>query len=287
MLITKKIIRLSLISFLLNIVVLTIFRSYVGMDITCILSLFLYLFFTYFVFNQLATEKFFVKFLIIFIGIFIVQVPQRIIDFRSYLVSLPEFLCEILGIIIGMCFFYGKNYIRMLAIIFAIFVSVMFYTNYNFILNRVFYFPLFYKSAAKINVSTVPYYDSNKLLVNDSIFDSKEYVLLNIWTTSCAACIAEFSEIDSLYQIAFKRKNIRLFTACILQNQDYDVPLKLVRDKKFRFPAFCIPNWNYVTEEYDMDGVPVTFIIKDKQIVFRGSLLSAWSEMEERTKNVH
>jgi hypothetical protein len=49
--------------------------------------------------------------------------------------------------------------------------------------------------------------------------------------------------------------------------------------------VYAIPSWDYVRKQYSMDGVPVTFIVKDNNILFRGSLLNAWKMMIAKIRN--
>ena len=266
-------------SIVINVIFLSVVRGFVGMDIACIVAIFLYLIFTYIVFERLKSLKTIQKFTIILIGTLIVHLPQRLINFRSQLVSLPELICELIGIILGYSFFYFGKVGKVVCFNIAIILSFTIYCKNEKIFDLLNYSDFFYKNINLININSVSYSDTNNFKVNGTLFNSNKFIILNIWASSCGSCIAEFPEIDSLYKLSLKTKNIQLLTACILQNQNYKIPYKLVKNKNFSFPVFTIKNWDIVQKFYTMDGVPVTFVIKDNKVLFRGSLLDSWEEI--------
>jgi thiol-disulfide isomerase/thioredoxin len=236
----KNNINFIILSILINVIVLSVVRGFVGMDIACIVAIFLYLIFTHFVFERLTNLKTIQKFTIILIGTLIVHLPQRLINFRSQLVSLPELICELIGIILGYSFFYFGKVGKVVCFSIAIMLSFTIYCKNKKIFDLLNYSNLFYKNINLINIASVPYSDTNNVQVNDTLFNSNKFIILNIWATSCGPCIAEFPEIDSLYKLSVKTKNIQLLTACILQNQDHKIPYRLVKNKKFSSPVFTI-----------------------------------------------
>ena len=272
------------ISILINVLLLSIVRGFLGMDVACVLAIFLYIVFTYFVFKQFGKREFFQNIIIVLLGTFIVHLPQRIINFKSQLVSLPELLCELLGIIFGYLFFHFKKTGKIITLCLATLFSIVVYSGYDKVLDLINYSNLFYKDIKEINIDSVPYFDANMNEVNSILFNSDKYILLNIWATTCGPCIAEFPQIDSLYNLSLNSNKIKLYTACILQKEDKKTPFEIARIKHSKFPIFNIPNWDFVRREYGMDGVPVTFVIKNKEILFRGNLLEAWAVINYQIK---
>jgi thiol-disulfide isomerase/thioredoxin len=281
----KPIKKYLLISVLINVVVLSITRGFIGMDISCILAIVLYFVLTYFVFKQFGKEHFIKNLAIILVGTFIVHIPGRILDFRSQLVSLPEFICEIAGVILGYMFFSFGKVGRIMTVAVTIVFSIVLYINYNKVLDSLNYSNLFYKNINKITISSVPYLDSNHIEVNSKLLNTDKFIILNIWASTCGPCIAEFPEIDSLYALSLKSENILLYTAGILRKDDKKTPFQIVHERNYNFPVYAIPSWDYVRKQYSMDGVPVTFIVKDNNILFRGSLLNAWKMMIAKIRN--
>ncbi len=115
-----------IISILMNILILGIIRGFIGMNIACVLSIFFYSVFTYFTFRQFKNQAFWLNLLIILLGVIIVHLPQRIIDFHSQLVSFPEFLCEIFGVLLGYLFYKFGKIIKIISVGLALTVSVFF-----------------------------------------------------------------------------------------------------------------------------------------------------------------
>ncbi|MBP6625446.1 MAG: hypothetical protein KA198_09765, partial [Chitinophagaceae bacterium] len=77
----------------------------------------------------------------------------------------------------------------------------------------------------------------------------------------------------------------QLYTACILTKQEAKIPIDLVQQKHYQFPVLLIPNWELVNKEYGMYEVPTTFVVKNKKILFRGSLLEAFKQVETYRKS--
>ncbi len=270
-----------ILSIFINVVLLNIARS-INMGMASVLAMSVYFVFTFYTFNQLGRENFWQNVLIIFLGVAIVHLPMRVIDFRSQLVSFPELACEIIGILLGYLFFaFGKTG-KSVTLLLTIILSISVYLNYDKIHNSLNYSNLFYKNTQSINIEAVPYSDSNRIVLNETILSSDEYIVLNIWATTCGSCIAEFPVIDSLNKISSRTSNIQLFTACILQAQDRKKPHEIVKQKGCDFPVLTIPNWEVVKKEYGMDRVPVTFVIKDRKVLFRGRLLEAWDILQDQ-----
>ncbi|GBL35333.1 hypothetical protein EMGBS15_09280 [Filimonas sp.] len=278
----NKITQNIIISIGINIIILNIARGYLGMNTACILAIVIYFAFTYYVFRQFGNMRFFKKIAIIILGTCIVHLPIRMLDFKSQLVSFPEFVCEIIGSILGYLFFSFGKLIKIIVLTVAVMLSIIIYSYYDKVLDSLNYSNLFYRNTQNINIDSVPYSDSNSVVVNKTLFNSNKYILINIWATTCGPCIAEFPVIDSLYRISNKSGNIQLFTACILQAQDRKTPYEIVKQKACNFPVLTIPNWEVVRKEYGMDGVPVTFVIKDRKVLFRGGLLEAWDVLQDR-----
>ena len=79
------------------------------MDTACVLALFANFSFTIAVFAKLGGGNIIRNLMIILIGTCIVHVPLRVMDFRSQLVSLPELICELLGVFGGCVFFMPED----------------------------------------------------------------------------------------------------------------------------------------------------------------------------------
>jgi hypothetical protein len=144
-----------LISVLLNTILLSFVRGYLRMDFACILSIILYFSFTFLVFKNLKKERIIVKLIIILIGTIIVHVPMRIIDFKSQIVSFPEFICELIGVLMGILYYFLKGKMKVIPIILATIITSYIYLNYNKVLEFINFSNVFYKNTKSINIDKV------------------------------------------------------------------------------------------------------------------------------------
>jgi hypothetical protein len=103
---------------------------------------------------------------------------------------------------------------------------------------------------------------------------------LNIWSTTCGICLAEFPLLDSLYDTASANDQVEVYSAWILQNQSANEVLNYVRNRGLRFPVLTISDWKVVEKEYGVNGVPLTCVVRRREILYRGSLIDSWKFIE-------
>ena len=87
-------------------------------------------------------------------------------------------------------------------------------------------------------------------------------VFLNIWATWCAPCLEEMPSMETLYD-EFKDHSDFVILAVSQDEKGRDVVLPYVSKNGYRFLILLDPD-NKLTQEYELSGVPETFII-DRQ----------------------
>jgi peroxiredoxin len=90
-------------------------------------------------------------------------------------------------------------------------------------------------------------------------------VFLNVWATWCPPCREEMPSIESLYNDF--RANKDFVVLAVSQDTDQAAVLQFIKKHHFQFPVLLDPR-NEVGENYDVSGIPETFIIgRDGRIV--------------------
>lgn len=277
-----QLIKYAVISVLLNTILLSVIRLTLTMNYSSIIAFILYFIFTNILFGRLPDLSWYKKLLVILLGTVIVHVPQRLIDFQSQLVSLPEFACELAGVIFGGLYFVSVKWLKILTVLASMIFCTLIYKNYEVISNAVFDSDFNYdRSVSDTRIDAVPYLDSTHHVVNKKLFGTDKYLLINLWSTSCGSCMAEFPVLDSLYLIAASGSTIAVYSASILIHDDDKLSRSIVQRKGFHFPVLTIESWDKVKQHYGMNGVPLTYVVKNSRVLFRGSLSDAWGYIEE------
>jgi thiol-disulfide isomerase/thioredoxin len=100
-------------------------------------------------------------------------------------------------------------------------------------------------------------------------FDNK-IVFLNFWATWCGPCVGEMPSIQKLYD----KFGNRIAFACV-SNEKLSEISEFIESKGFTFPVYKI---DVAPAEFDIKGIPATFIIsKDKIIKFKHIGGADWS----------
>jgi thiol-disulfide isomerase/thioredoxin len=241
------------------------------MDIACVVSILLYFLFVNYILYRTRSENKFLNFSIIVIGIVIVHVPVRLTNFNLQLVSFPEFICEVIGVILGYLFFYINSIIRYIFPIVAIVIAFCVFTQYKKVQNWINYSSLFYQPIKNIQINDINYLDTNKVIVNQKILVKDKIIVLYFWAISCNACKKQFTYIDSVCKNNINNQNVSFNTICILSDDEsIKMPYRIMEKYKCDFPLYITPSWDLAAKILGIDGVPVTYIIKNNKVLFRG-----------------
>jgi hypothetical protein len=260
------------VSIAINVVLLSIIRLSIHMQWSCLAGLIIYTLFTYWVFRQFRSKPIWSNLLLISIGIFIVHVPQRLLDFESQLVSLPEFACELLGVGGGYLLYHGNKIIKGLTLLATALLGFGAVTQYDAIIDYLIYSDIYRKDIQSIQPQTLAIYDSTQHPVQDTLFRSNRDIVFYVWSTSCTNCISDFPLLDSL---AHPQPGFTLYTACILHTPQPISPYQVLSTQQVTFPLYTIRSWADAEARYGIQGVPVTYVIRANRIRYRGSLRGA------------
>tara|TARA_B100001057_G_scaffold387763_1_gene395044 strand:- start:867 stop:1385 length:519 start_codon:yes stop_codon:yes gene_type:complete len=137
-----------------------------------------------------------------------------------------------------------------------------------------FIFFLFYKGLQKSNIYTpdvnieknVPsfaasIFDTKKTIVSNEIFKSKEFYLLNVWSSWCVPCKDEHPFLMDLSE----QKNIEIIGLNYKDN--YSNAKIFLKDFSNPYKLILSDNDGLIAIEWGAYGVPESFLISDKKII--------------------
>lgn len=257
----------------------------VNIKIRSLIGFTAYFLFTKYILCRLGKEiSAFQIFSSIVVGLFIIQLPIRVLTFTSSLISFPDFILHLLGIIFGLLFARVKSPLGWgtAALGFSI-ALFMFFDGYDRWIHKLnfgtFTGRVSYALPAKFEA-----FDQNKSVVNDEDFANK-VVLLDFWNTSCGVCFQKFPQLQKFYEKHRSRSAIRILAVDIPLDDDKEgEAFKAIKDEGYSFPV-VITKDAQLAEQYGIKGYPTTFVIDQQgKIVFKGSIEYAVKVAEDLIK---
>jgi len=259
-----------------------------GMQLCAVVTFILYFFFIQLMLKKYAS-KIKPQWILIacLIGCSLLQLPARIFSFNSSLISLPDFLFHLFGIIVGY-FFYasGKLAIKSGIVVISIFSCGFLYVKgYDFWLHRLNFGTFSGIVLAKSVVPEFQLIDRNGNNITQNDFTGK-YTVLDFWTTSCGVCFREFPEFDKQYVKYSSNRNVAIYAVNVKLSQDEEgVSFEIISDRGYAFPTL---QYGEIEDAKDIFGVysyPTVIVLnKTGSIVFRGSSEKAFSFLEKELK---
>lgn len=220
----------------------------------------------------------------LFLGLCVIQVPLRVPNFSDSLISLPEFILHLLGIVFGFLYLYFKRPANIIISIVGFIIAVfMFFQGYSLWINKLnfgnYMENVSYALPANFEVS-----DENKKIIVKNDFGNK-IVLLDFWFTQCGACFQKFPKLQELYD-KYKTDSSILILAVnkpIAEDKPKQA-FEVIRQEGFSFPVVIAAD--DVPEAIGVAYYPTTFVIdRTGNVVFKGSIEGAAQKIEQLKEN--
>ena len=194
--------------------------------------------------------------------------PVRIINYSSTLVSLPSFIFNIAGILIGNMLFIKRNKVAGFSFLIIFGCAVwMFCEGGAMWANRIFNGTFTGKICTPVD-DTYKLYDEKGDVLSLSEMEGK-IVLLDFWCNGCGACWRKFPVIQSLYDAHRMNGNVVIAGVFVEgKNGEYENNMKKFHEK-YTFPVFRVTKEDPLVTELSIKSFP-TIAVMDANGVFRG-----------------
>lgn len=214
-------------------------------------------------------------------GVCILQLPLRIISFKSTLFTLPDMLLHIGGVL-SAYFYYKFNDARrwIFAAVFALMAFFMVTKGYELWSNILDNGSV----SGKVNETKQMNYhgrDKNSNLINGTDFKPK-ITLLDFWFIGCKPCYIGFPELQRVYD-KYKHNNaVKIYALNLPQATDQaNDAFDLLKQQGYSFPNLVLES-NKKAEEFGVKACPTTILLdENRRVIFRGGLSDAEKYMEE------
>ncbi|MFZ4457217.1 MAG: TlpA family protein disulfide reductase [Bacteroidales bacterium] len=213
-----------------------------------------------------------VSLLLVLLGCFAVQLPIRIYSFSDTLISLPDFLFHLLGIIVGALFYKLKSTARWVLLIMSlIFASLFVYKGFEMWVHHLNFGNFTGKIEKQIVPRNICFEDSLHHKISLSDLRGK-VVVLDFWFSKCGVCFQEFPNFQRVYDTYKSNPNVYIASVNFFQVFDSEEEIyRLISQPGYTFPVLICNEKKWI-DELGIKAYP-TIIIIDQQgnMVFRGS----------------
>ncbi|WP_421944347.1 TlpA disulfide reductase family protein [Pedobacter sp.] len=258
-------------SFLIEIMTAVV-RKLFGFPITAVISFGIFFLLIVSV-NYLTNKKYKIKFLLFSLlsGILIIQLPIRLFTFSESLISLPEFIFHVLGLVSGYIFLnfktiYFKLGLAFFSVILNVFIIVY---GYPLWLNKLNYGTfsgeVFIKNDQKIMAYDA---DGKKILIGE-----KPYTVLDFWFSSCKPCFDGFPEFQEVYLKYKPNKSIAFYAINTpMPNDKIGDSFHLIKSLNYTFPVLQAKDGNIAKKMLVVKYPTLILIDKEGNIIFKGEM---------------
>src|SRR5690554_922602 len=196
-------------------------------------------------------------FVLVLIGGFVEGFSKALV----YLVSLP--FAVLLGWLSNkikpVLYIFSGTLLLFLSTYYALPNAIVYFSNREAYINEVYSYPKLY--------------DRNR---EEETFDENKIYILDFWHTRCAPCYKKFPEFEKIYN-RFKTESDVKFYSVNIENgyHSFEQTLKIVDSLNYYFTTlYALENSENVIKEVGIQFYPTILIIKNSEIVYRGSLVS-------------
>lgn len=265
----KKYLLVFLASLLVSFVIGMPPRGYLGFVYSSMIETPCYAVLTYFIlkkFSKTNKEILGIAGLII-LGRIIVEIPLRIVDWESTLISLPCTLLACLTIILTAFVFYTKKtYVCILAL--AIWGYCVFF-GHKALLQYMIWGP-----TPKAQVGALMIRTSNGVTALESI--KSEYIMLDFWIPQCGVCYKKFPDFQSFYNKSKDKLTIASVFVTLYKGEQESEGKAIIEKRGYTFPVWSVAKQDTLLKVLKIDQYPTIILLdKNRNVIFRGSLENA------------
>lgn len=201
----------------------------------------------------------------LFLGLGIIEIPLRVMDFESTGHTLPDFLMRLLGLLLAY-FGHGRRKAWNVALL-AVGVALNVFLSFPLCHHMSGWEMWWHKRGCG---SFLPYVDNRRL--PDGCWEQArnergetlaaacagKITVVDFWYKSCGICWREFPDFQRLYDRYRNHPSVFICSAytCFFDNDTPDLPARLLQEKGYTFPVFCQSKDSPLLRELNIQGYP-------------------------------
>ncbi len=218
----------------------------------------------------------------VFIGLWLLELPMRVVDFKGTLASFPDILLKSSGVFCGFLYWRLKHPYNLLVMLLGSILAVfMFFQGYNFWLHKLSFGTFTGKVSPYNSSQNIEGTDQNNKQLKNQTLENK-IVLLDFWHTKCGVCFEKFPQLQAFYdKYKFDDSMVIFAVNEPLEEDKEKSAFKVIEEEGYNFPVL-LPNDEELPEKFGVKGYPTTFVIdRQKNVVYKGDIEGAIKMVEE------
>ncbi len=228
--------------------------------------------------THVKTVKLLYLFLTILLGLNLLSLCVRIIDFEKTLISI---WCPVVGSLgVLTAYLYVKYKWKVWSVL-GMSVIVWVYTA-SVGQGQWEEYLSFGRYPVKAGISDDVIYSA----ANDSTFIRDleyRYVVLEFWHSSCGVCFKKFPMLQQLYDNYQDRNDVLVASVFVRYRagEELEAGKDIIREEGYTFPVYAVHRNSSLISHADIEVFPTVLILdRDKTVLFKGSLDKAVEKME-------
>jgi thiol-disulfide isomerase/thioredoxin len=190
-------------------------------------------------------------------------------NFNATLISLPDAIFHVLGVIFGYAFFMLRSKMLIILTALALNIFILFfgysywfnYLNYGYFVNVTKY-----KPEAIIN-----YVDSTNNILPLQ-YAEKDFTVIDFWHSRCGACFQKFPVFQQFYDANKNNAKLNIIAFNLkLESDTLQQAFNIMRDYNYSFPVGVITD--SLVEKFEVKAFPTTIILnRTGEVIFKGDV---------------
>jgi thiol-disulfide isomerase/thioredoxin len=202
------------------------------------------------------------------------------------LISLPDFLFHLLGIVMGYLFYKSTKVFRTIIVLLSLSCCLFIYFKGYEMWHHKLNFGTFTGKPEQTVVSDFQFADEKGQLFSINDFAGK-YTIVDCWFTGCGICFRDFPKVQALYAQYKDHPSVSILSMnSRLKHESDSVASAIIREKGYSFPVYRLDMENPVLHQIGVYKYPTVLIFdKESRLVFRGSIENASKQVSKLLKN--
>lgn len=262
---------------------LTIVRVDMGFTFSLLIGFTIFFVIAYILMRLIKKLSPFLIALSLFLGISALYLPPRLIDFEGTLVSLPDYVFHIVGLLTALLFYLVRSWKKwIIAGVSFAFTLFMFFRGYSMWIHKL-NFDSYIGNYSAPFPEFVAEEKNGSRISKDSL--KGKLILIDFWHTQCAACFKKFPLLDNIYLKHQRNPGVKFYALNLpLQTDQPTRAFDMIAKRAYSFPVAKLQTISII-DSLSISFFPTTILVnEDSQVIFKGSIENAILTLEYEIK---